>query len=170
MFGELRRFVFLAALLGLPVPHAAAALEVGKPAPPIRAELLAGGSFDSKSQRGKVIVVNFWASWCRPCREEMPALDAYYRAHRAQGLEMIAISIEGPGDLGKVRKAMKGFGFPAALASSAQTEGYGQLWRIPITFVIDRRGLLRFDGFKHATALDLPALERIVTPLLREPK
>ncbi|MBI2316575.1 MAG: TlpA family protein disulfide reductase [Betaproteobacteria bacterium] len=164
------RFVFLSALLLVPVSHAAAALEVGKPAPQVRVEVLGGGSFDSASQRGKVIVVNFWATWCKPCREEMPALDAYYRAHRAEGLELIAVSIEGPDDLAKIKNAMKGFGFPAALAPSALIESYGRPWRIPITFVIDRRGLLRFDGFKHAKILDLPALERIVTPRVREPR
>ena len=137
------------------------------PAPAVRAELLDATTFDSAKQRGKVIVLNFWATWCGPCREEMPALDAYYRAHRAEGLELIAISIEGPEDLLKVKRVMKAFSFPAALASGAQIDGYGRLWRIPITFVIDRRGVLRFDGFKIAKALDLPALERIVTPLLR---
>lgn len=140
------------------------------PAPVVRAELIDGGTFDSMEHHGKVIVLNFWASWCRPCREEMPALDAYYRAHRAEGLEVIAISIEEPGDLPKVRQAMKDFGFPAALAADGQIEGYGRLWRIPVTFVIDRRGVLRFDGFKFARTLDVPILEKIVTPLLRNPR
>ena len=63
---------------------------------------------------------------------------------------------------------MKNFSFPAALASDAQTEGYGRPWRLPITFAIDRRGVLRFDGSKFAKILDLPALERIATPLLRD--
>jgi cytochrome c biogenesis protein CcmG, thiol:disulfide interchange protein DsbE len=168
--GQLRRLrlMLLSGLILLNVSNAAAQLEEGKPAPPLRAELLGGGSFDSASQRGNVIVVNFWATWCRPCREEMPALEAYYRAHRAEGLEVIAISIEGAGEIDKVRTAMKDFSFPAALASSAQTQGYGRPWRIPITFVIDRRGVLRFDGFRFAKPLDLRALETIVTPLLGE--
>lgn len=162
--------ILLSGLILLNVSNAAAELEEGKPAPPVRAELLGGGSFDSASQRGNVIVVNFWATWCKPCREEMPALEAFYRAHRAEGLDVIAISIEGSGDIDKVRTAMKGFSFPAALASSAQTQGFGRPWRIPITFVIDRRGVLRFDGFKFAKTLDLRTLEKIVTPLLREPR
>ena len=155
-------------LLLLGVSSAAAELEQGRPAPSFRAELIGGGTFDSANQRGKVIVLNFWATWCKPCREEMPALDAYYRAHRAEGLEVIAISIEGPEDLGKVKNVMKKFSFPAALAAGAQTEDYGRLWRIPITFVIDRRGVLRFNGHKFAKTLDSRMLEKIVTPLLRE--
>ena len=168
MHNDLMRVLLLAGLFVLNASPAVAELQVGMPAPAVRAELLGGGTFESAKQRGKVIVVNFWASWCKPCREEMPALDAFYRSHRAEGLEVIAISIEGPGDLARVTGAMKDFSFPAALASSAQTEGYGRPWRLPITFVIDRRGVLRFDGFKFAKILDLPTLEKVVTPLLRE--
>lgn len=167
MCSDLRRFLLLSGLLLLNVSAAAAELQEGMPAPAVRAELLDGGTFDSVKQRGKVIVLNFWATWCKPCREEMPALDAFYRAHRADGLELIAISIEGPGDLAKIRRTMKNFSFPAALASGGETEGYGRLSRVPVTFVIDRRGVLRFDGFKFAKILDLPTLEKIVTPLLR---
>ncbi|MBI4290412.1 MAG: TlpA family protein disulfide reductase [Betaproteobacteria bacterium] len=170
MLRALRSILLSCALLLLDIAGASAQIEVGTPAPPFRAELIGGGTFDSASQRGKVIVLNFWATWCKPCREEMPALEAYYRAHRAKGLEVIAISIEGPEDLGKVKNVMKSFSFPAALASGAQTQGYGRLWRIPITFVIDRRGVLRFDGFKFAKTLDSRTLEKIVTPLLREPR
>jgi thiol-disulfide isomerase/thioredoxin len=167
MCGDLGRFLLLSGLLLLNVSPAAAELQAGMPAPAVRAELLDGGTFDSVKERGKVIVLNFWATWCKPCREEMPALDAFYRAHRAEGLEVIAISIDGADDLAKVKGVMKNFSFPVALASSGQTEGYGRLSRVPVTFVIDRHGVLRFDGFKFAKILDLPTLEKIVTPLLR---
>ena len=167
MRGYFGRILLLSGLLLCNATPAAADLQEGMPAPPIRAELLGGGTFDSVKDRGKVIVLNFWASWCKPCREEMPALDAFYRAHRAEGLEVIAISIEGPADLARVKLAMKDFGFPAAFAPGKQAEGYGRLWRIPLTFVIDRRGVLRFDGFKFPKTLDLPTLEKVVTPLLR---
>jgi len=170
MCGCLGRLLLLSGLLLLSAFAAAAELQEGLPAPAIRAELLDGGTFDSAKHHGKVILLNFWASWCKPCREEMPALDAYYRAHHGDGFELIAINIEGPGDIAKVRRALKDFSFPAAVAASAQTEGYGRLWRLPVSFVIDRRGILRFDGFKFAKALDLPTLEKIVTPLLRNSK
>ena len=164
---DFRYLVLVFGLLALDASSAAAELREGMPAPAVRAELLDGGTFDSVKQRGKVIVVNFWATWCKPCRAEMPALDAFYRAHRAEGLELLAINIEGPDELAKVKSAMKNFSFPAALVSNGETEGYGRLSRVPVTFVIDRRGVLRFDGFKFAKALDRPTLEKIVTPLLR---
>jgi cytochrome c biogenesis protein CcmG, thiol:disulfide interchange protein DsbE len=164
--GDFLRFLLLSGLLLLNISPAAA-LQEGTPAPAVRAELLDGGTFDSAKQGGKVIVLNFWATWCKPCREEMPALDAFYRAHRAEGLEVIAISVEGPEDLAKIKGVMENFSFPAALAAGGQTRGYGKLSRLPVTFVIDRRGVLQFNGFKFAKVLDLPILEKIVTPLLR---
>ena len=170
MLADIGRVLLLAGWLLLVSFPARAELKEGAPAPAIRAELLDGVKFDSAQQRGKVIVVNFWATWCKPCREEMPALDAYYRAHRAEGLELVAISLEGADDLAKIKRVMQDFSFPAALAENAQMEGYGRFTRVPVTFVIDQAGVLRFDGLKLTKALDLPALEKIVTPVLRKSK
>jgi len=150
--------------------HATTELREGVLAPAVTAELIDGNTFDSAQLRGKVIVLNFWASWCTPCRKEMPALDTFYRLHHAEGLEMIAISIEDPSNLPKIRDAIKHFSFSVALASGADVEGYGRQSRIPVTFVIDRYGVLRFDGFKVAKTLDLHALDKIVLPLLRDSK
>jgi hypothetical protein len=83
---------------------------------------------------------------------------------------MLAISIEDADDIGKVREVMKKYSFPAALASASEIQGLARPWRIPITYVIDRRGALRFDGSKLAKTLDARALQKIVGPLLREPK
>jgi cytochrome c biogenesis protein CcmG/thiol:disulfide interchange protein DsbE len=168
MRGKLGYILLFSGLLVLNVAPASAQLQEGMPAPAVRVVTLAGETFDSAKQRGKVIVLNFWATWCKPCREEMPALDAFYRAHRAEGLEVIAVSVDMPRDLAKVKSTMRDFSFRAALASDGQTEDFGRLWRVPITFVIDRRGVLRFDGFKFAKIMDVPTLEKIVTPLLRE--
>ena len=96
----------------------------------------------------------------------MPALNAYYQKHRAEGLKVLAISVDEPGDEAKVREVMQAFTFPAALARDANIKGYGRIWRIPLTFVIDRYGVLRKDGWHGDPKIDLPALEKTVTPLL----
>ena len=153
-------------LLALCFATTAFALGEGKPAPAVEARLLDGKTFRLADYSGKVVILHFWASWCAPCRKEMPALESFYEKHRAQGLELLAVSMDDPADEAKVREVMRQFSFPAALARDAQAGGYGRIWRIPLTFVIDRHGILRKDGWHGAPALDLPELEKTVSPLL----
>jgi len=162
------RSLLISLLLLSLMASSAEALDIGKPAPALEAKLLDGTSFSLASTTGKVIIVNFWATYCEPCRAEMPALDAYYRKHRAEGLMLLGISIDDPSDEAKVRKIMGAFSYPAALGQDASFEGYGRVWHIPLTFVIDRRGNTRKDGWYVENGIDLPLLEKIVTPLLKE--
>lgn len=141
----------------------------GQPAPAIHAKLLDGTVVSLADSAGKVVLVNMWATWCAPCREEMPALDAYYRQHRDQGLVLIALSMDDPKDEAKVREVTQAYSFPVGLASDADMKGYGRIWRLPLTFVVDRRGILRKDQWYGDPGLDTALLEQTVTPLLRAP-
>ena len=147
----------------------AKSVEEGKPAPSVNAKLLDGTTFALSGKMGKVVIINFWATWCAPCREEMPALETYYQQHRAEGLELIAISIDTPGDIEKVREVMRAYHFSAALIGDANVKEYGRIWRIPMTFIIDRKGILRKNGWSGAPKIDLIDLEKNVTPLLAAP-
>ena len=141
----------------------------GKPAPAIQGKLLDGTAVSLADDAGKVVVVNMWATWCAPCREEMPALDAYYRQHRDQGLVLIALSMDDPKDETKVRELTKAYSFPVGFAHDADMKGYGRIWRLPMTFVIDRKGILRKDQWYGDEGLDAKSLEQTITPLLRAP-
>ena len=101
----------------------ACAATEGQPAPAMQAKLLDGTPFNLADSAGKVVIVNMWATWCAPCREEMPALDAYYRQHRDQGLVLIALSMDDPKDDAKVRAATKTYSFPVGLANDADMKG-----------------------------------------------
>lgn len=153
------------ALLALQTPPPVAA-DTLRPAPPLSATLLDGRSFNLAHSAGKVLIVNFWATWCAPCRQEMPALEAFRLKYRERGLEVLAISLDAPRDIAAVRSALQGYGFAAALATEAAYAGYGRIWRLPTTFVIDRDGRLRSDLPASTAALDAAWLERHVAPLL----
>lgn len=162
----LRRWTLACALLAGGLAFAATE---GKPAPPLRAKLLDGTQFNLADAKGKVVLVNMWATWCGPCREEMPALDAYYRQHRGEGLVLLALSIDDPKDEAKVREATKGYSFEVGMAGDADMSGYGRIWRLPLSFVVDRKGLLRVDQWHGHPGLDVKLLETTVTPLLGTP-
>jgi len=164
---QLPRIVALLVLSCIAGSAGAKGLAVGEPAPTIEATLLDGSRFSLADMRGKVVVVNVWATWCGPCRAEMPALEAFYQAHRDQGLVVLAISADDRSDIDQVRAAMHDFTYPAAMAQDSKISGYGRLWRVPLTFVIDRDGVLRRDGFKAAPTIDAAALDQDVLPLLR---
>jgi peroxiredoxin len=153
------------------ISHAAHARDAdeGKPAPAFETTTIDGTKLSLAGMAGKVVVINYWATWCPPCREEMPALESYFREHQSEGLAMLAVSMDEPTDLAKVREVMKAYTFQAAMASSTTARGYGRIWRIPLTFVIDRHGILRKNGWGGDAKIDQNALEKIVTPLLREP-
>jgi cytochrome c biogenesis protein CcmG, thiol:disulfide interchange protein DsbE len=142
-------------------------LAVGEPAPAIEATLLDGSHFSLADARGKVVVLNVWATWCGPCRAEMPALETFYQAHAKDGLVVLAISADDRADIDKVRQVMQEFTYPAAMAHDAKFGGYGRLWRVPLTFVIDRDGVLRRDGFKATPTIDASVLDKDVLPLLQ---
>lgn len=142
------------------------AIDVGEHAPNLTAKTLNGETFDLQKQAGQVVIVNFWASWCEPCREEMPAMETYYQQHKGEGLKIIAISMDEPEDDQMVHKVMAHYSYPAAFQRDADFQGFGRIWRMPMTYIIDRQGVVRKDGSVGDPKIDLPLLDKLVTPLL----
>ena len=148
-------------------PAASAAPRIGGPAPPLIARELDGKVFDLARLRGQVVMVSFWATWCSPCRGEMPVLDAFYRRYRRRGLALIALSIDQPLNAARVRREMRPFSYPAALASTARVNGFGEPLAVPMTYVVDASGRIRLRLVGAQTPGDLRArLRREVLPLL----
>ncbi len=116
--------------------------------------------------RGKVVLVNFWATWCPYCRHEMPAMEAYYRAHKDQGFEIVAYSLDKTQAEADDYMKQEGYSFPAPLASGQVTAAFGGVERMPTSFVIDRRGVIRH---KVAGQVHTGRLEDLVGPLLAAP-
>ncbi len=150
--------VWLAAASGL----AHAAPEIDEAAPALVLTALDGTTFDLAKLRGKVVLVNYWATWCAPCRKEMPKLDAFYRRYRGRGLEIIGISIDFQRDFKKVRKAVEAVTYPTAVAKAITDDGFGTPKGVPITWIIDVDGKVRDRMIDVRDEL----LDGIVVPLL----
>ena len=159
----------IAALLAAPLPAARAwslfppTPAVGKPAPDFNAAMLDGRKITLADYRGRVLVINFWATWCGPCKRELPLLDAYYKAQRKYGLEVIAVTTENSLPLTQLQPLAKALAIPMVRYMHG---GYGALEGVPTNFVIDRAGMVRYA---KAGAFDLAELNDLLVPLLREP-
>src|SRR5271167_4819929 len=141
-FARLALLAAAAAILWLPSASdlARAAPEIGEPAPALVLTALDGQTFDLAKLRGKVVMVNYWATWCAPCRKEMPKLDAFYKKYRSQGLEIVGISIDFERDLEKARKIAHTVAYPMAVAKAIADDGFGIPKGVPITWIIDTDG------------------------------
>ena len=119
-----------------------AAPQIGDTAPALVVRQLDGSEFNLASRRGTVVVINVWATWCPPCRAEMPALDAFYRHHRDEGVEVIGLSADDLHDRKDVVKVMHDFSYPAALAAEATANGFGVAKVLPITYIVGADGII----------------------------
>jgi peroxiredoxin len=142
-------------------------LRVGQPAPPLVLQTLDGKSIATRDLLGQVVIATFWATWCEPCREELPLLSEYALRHAAQGLRVLGFSLDSPDALPRVRKVAATLSFPVGLLGNPYAGGYGRIWRIPVSFVIDRAGRLAHDGWSDdQQPWTSEQLQRVVDPLL----
>jgi cytochrome c biogenesis protein CcmG/thiol:disulfide interchange protein DsbE len=149
-------------------PLACAATAIGQPAPSVVVQELDGQTFDLGAVRGKVVIVSFWATWCPPCRAEMPVLNAFYRRYHGQGLEMIGLSADRPHDRSDVSKVMQSFSYPAAMLDDAKVNDFGTPGALPMTVVIDGQGMIRAQLTPDQTAVTEKSLSAAVLPLLQQ--
>ena len=161
----MRRSAFAAALFAA---HSAFAVDTGDKLPDVTLPALRGGApVALAALRGRVTYVDFWASWCVPCRESMPLLDTLYKRHRDAGFSVVGINkdvsaADAERFLGKV-----GVSFPlAADAKDAAARAF-DVKAMPSGYLVDRKGVVRHvhRGFTAETGA---ALEREVDSLLKE--
>ena len=161
----------LAAACGLRTsPALANDLKLGQPAPSLVLQTLDGKKIATADLLGQVVILTFWATWCDPCREELPLLSAYAERHAVEGLQVLGFSLDGVEDLAKVRAVAATLRFPVGLLGNPWAGGYGRIWHIPVNFVIDRAGRLAYNGWEVGDPVWTEArLRQIVGPLLVQP-
>jgi cytochrome c biogenesis protein CcmG, thiol:disulfide interchange protein DsbE len=121
-------------------------VEVGAPAPGYRTVALSGDSVSLRDQRGKVVLLNVWATWCHPCRDEIPELQAIHTRYRARGLELVGVSVDADGSDDAIRAFMKDFEmtYPVWRDPDERVSTQFLVVGVPATFLIDREGVLRW--------------------------
>lgn len=160
----MRRFRAVFGLVSLFFSMAAFA----EPAPALAVPTLAGPLFDLSARRGHVVIVNFWATWCVPCRAEMPVLDAFYKKHAAEGLELLGLSVDTPNAMPKVKQIAATVGYPIAVARDAVSNGFPPANALPVTYVIDAHGQVKSVLMPDEKGLSEQQLADLVLPLLKK--
>ena len=152
---------FIAAVLLLAAPALAAPV-VGEPAPGFHATVFDGTPIDLADLRGDVVILNFWATWCVPCKRELPLLDAYLRLQASHGLKIVAVTTEDSIPLSRLTPLARAVAFPMVRNFRG---GYGKVTALPTSFIIGRDGILRKI---QVGAFDLDDLNTMIVPLLNE--
>lgn len=159
----------LAALLALLLATgpARAGVQADAPAPDFTLRQHGGGALRLGEQRGRVVLVNFWASWCGPCRLELPQLNRLHDAYRGAGLVLLGVNVdEDPAAAAAVARR-QGLRFPVLLDSDKAVVRRWDLGSMPATVLIDRDGRVRHVHRGWRDGLDA-TYERQIRELIRE--
>jgi peroxiredoxin len=162
--------VVVAGLLGWRAwPEVTAALgaaRVGAPEPELSVRTLRGDTLSLAGLRGKVVLVNFWATWCPPCRAEMGGFEQVYEQKKNQGLVILGLSTDDDGPVSVSEYVvLRGITYPVAMSTRPIERLFGGIDAIPATFLIDRSGRIRYQV---RGIFARPALEKAVDGLLAE--
>jgi peroxiredoxin len=136
-------------------PHAGA-LDAGAKMPEIGLTDLAGKPVSLASLAGKVVIIDFWATWCAPCREELPQLEKFHQKYGPKGLAVLGVSVD------KEPEGIKGFldklkvSFPVVHDAGHQLSGKYSPPRMPSSYIVDRKGIVRYvhGGYRAGDAAE----------------
>ncbi len=131
--------VLLALYFADPVPDP---LRPGARAPEFELARLEGGTAELAALRGKVVLINFWATWCRPCLEEMPAMQRLYDALDGKNFELLAISVDEDADQVAPFRDRLRLGFPILLDPEQRVARAYQTFRYPESYLVDPEGMI----------------------------
>jgi cytochrome c biogenesis protein CcmG, thiol:disulfide interchange protein DsbE len=157
-------FLLLGAIFAGPVRQTQAAETlVNRKAPEFVRRDLSGRTVDLVHLRGKVVLLDFWATWCAPCETEMPVFSRWQRKLGARGLRVIGISMDDSEAPARKLVARLKPDYPIVMGDAELGERYGGVLGLPLTYLIDRKGVVRaqFQG-----AADLKAMESRMEALL----
>jgi peroxiredoxin len=134
----------VAGLVGLGASVSMAAVTPSTPAPDFTLRSVGGPNLRLQEQRGRVVMVNFWATWCAPCRQEMPQLNKLYDKYRASGFVLLGVNIDDDAGRATELASKLGLKFPVLLDTDKAVSRLYELSSMPTTVLIDRDGRVRY--------------------------
>ncbi len=139
----------------------------GKPAPDFALKSASGDNLRLSEYRGDVVMINFWATWCGPCRQEMPLLDDLYARYKRVGFNLLGVNIDD--DSNKAMSMIRELGvtFPVLFDSDKAVSKLYDVNAMPVTVLIDREGQVRFVHHGYKSGYEQKYLDQ-VRSLLRE--
>ncbi|GBF30790.1 thiol-disulfide oxidoreductase ResA [bacterium MnTg04] len=164
----MRGIKILLICLLLPLTNAAGVTGmVGQPAPDFALKSLDGENLRLSEFRGEVVMINFWATWCGPCRQEMPLLEELYRRYKKVGFRLLGVNIDDD-----LRSAIKmvdvlGVSFPVLLDERKQVSRLYDVNAMPATLLIDRSGIVRYIHHGYRSGYEQSYVDEI-RELLKE--
>lgn len=155
------------AILTLLLATSLQALTLEKTAPDFTLKSLSDKNIKLSEQAGNVVLLNFWASWCAPCRKEMPLLNELHNKYKALGFSVIGVNVEQETNLAKSFISSSPVDFPILLDDSNKASKLYDVNAMPTTVIIDRNGVVRHlhKGYQDG---DEKAYQKMVKQLLRE--
>ena len=159
--------LLMVCLISLLCVSLAGAASVKGPAPNFTLKSLSGENLKLSEMTGNVVLINFWASWCGPCREEMPLLNALHKKYQPLGFTVLGINVEEQTD--KARDFLSNYpvDFPILLDKENEVSKQYKVIAMPTTVVVDRDGNMRYlhEGYKPG---DEKKYRQMVKKLVRE--
>jgi peroxiredoxin len=151
----------LALAMVLVVSFAHGAVEIGQPAPPLKGLLVSGDDFDLAEHRGKVVLVNFYSSYCRHCALEIGSLETAVETYGPKGLVVIMLGVDQLKDKGRVARMLGIYNLQGGMVDELTECGFERRYPTPTAFVIDREGIVREKLWGAKT---LPRMRELLAP------